>query len=310
MPAEAIHLTSLREGLACAPLPTAVRRSLARAEPTARLGALFPDLPYFAAFGRELARYVVGLPPRPSPWGARTHDDPVPVLCAFVARANRRRGEDADVSVEDARAFAVGLASHLAIDRAMHPLVNWLADRDVRERGGLHAAAHREVEKFHSICFHEAYLGDDMMGTRTLRGYLFVAGIDRLARSPVAEMARRAFADVHDGAPSARELSAWGRSYVHYTHVLASPLGARVAPPAAKEAARPRYQRGEWGTFEGELDRAITRSGAVLGRVAELVEGHGRDQTADEVGRALDGLLGGGTIDPPGSAFRPAAPSA
>lgn len=304
MPAEAVHLTCLRESAAAGALPTPVRRALSRSEQSARLGALFPDLPYFEAFARELVRYVVGLPPRSSPWGARTHEDPVRVLRAFVVRAARREGADALVPREDALAFALGFASHLAVDRAMHPLVNFLADRDVAAKGGEHSAAHREVEKFQSICFHERYLGADMMGTRTLRGYLFVAGIDRLGSSPLAAMARRAVADAFGGAPAERELAGWGRSFVHYTHVLASPLGARVAPGAAKEAARPLYLHGPWGTFERALEGAVAASARALEAVAGLFEAEGELDDA-RARAALAGALDEGTIDPPGSTFVP-----
>ena len=101
-----------------------------------------------------MVRYVVGAAPRPNPWGDRTHEDAVLLLDSVIRRAAATTGE---IVRGEAQAFALGLASHLAIDRALHPLVNWLADADVADKGVTHSSAHREVEKFQSICFHESY---------------------------------------------------------------------------------------------------------------------------------------------------------
>ncbi len=295
MPAEAIHLTSLGEGLALASLPSGARRILARSAHAARLGALFVDLPYFDAFERELVRYVARRPPRASPWGSRTHEHAVKILRAVVARA---AALPAGLRRDEARAFALGLASHLAIDQAAHPLVNWLAEKDVATSGGklTQAMAHREVEKFQSICFHEAYFGADMMGTTILASHLDVRGMERLEESAGASVGLAAMRDVLGGAPSPRELGRWGRSYMRYTRILASPIGKTIAPPKAKDAARPRYLEGTWGTFDAILERAIARSAPVL---------EGVWATLDEPSTPLRLALDEGTIDPPGSTFTP-----
>lgn len=295
MPAEGIHLTSLGEGLAVAGLATSARRVLARTAHAARLGALFVDLPYFASFERELVRYVARLAPRPSPWGDRTHEHAVKILRAVVARA---AALPAGLARDEACAFALGLASHLAIDQAVHPLVNWLAEKDVARSNGktTHAAAHREVEKFQSICFHEAYFGADMMGTSICASHLDVRGMDRLDESPVVSLALDAMADVLGSSPSRAELGRWGRSFVRYTRILASPIGKTVAPPAAKEAARPRYLEGPWGSFDAILEQAIARSAPVL---------EGVWATLESPSTPLRVPLDEGTIDPPGSTFEP-----
>jgi hypothetical protein len=231
VPAEGIHLTSLGEGLAVASLPPQARRLLARSGHAARLGAVFVDLPYFASFESELVRYVAGWPPRPSPWGDRTHESAVPILDAFVRRAAAiPAGPERDA----AWAFALGLASHLAIDQAVHPLVNWLAEKDVAESEGklTLAAAHRDVEKFHSICFHESYFGSDMMGTAAAFAHVEVREMARLDDDPTASLARAAIEDVLGSAPSREELGRWGRSFVRYARILASPVGRTVAPPS------------------------------------------------------------------------------
>lgn len=303
MPAEWIHLTSLAEGAAVAKLPTDARRVLARASHAARLGVLFVDLPYFASFEQELVRYLLHLAPQGNPWGDRTHSEAVAILVAVV----RRAAETADSFARDEnRAFALGLASHLAIDRAVHPLVNWLAERDVADglSKGNHAAAHREVEKFQSICFHETYFGGDALGTRAMSAHLGVRGMDRLERSAPAMLGIAAMHDALGSAPKLGDLARWGRSFGRYTQILASPLGKTIAPPEVKEAARPRYVHGRWGTFANVLEEAIHASVPVVETVWSMLEGPPRKLSHEDVTATLFGVFGPGTIDPPGSTFR------
>ena len=292
---------SLREGLTIASLSPAIARAVARAEHAARLGALFVDLPYFASFVEELVRYTFGLTPRANEWGDITHERAVPFLHALVRRVARA---DADATTRDeARAFTLGLASHLAIDQALHPLINWLADAEVARTGISHASAHREVEKFQSVCFQETYFGVDLMGTAPVRAHLHVAGLDRLERSAVAQVAILAMADAFGRSPSIGDVAKWGRSFVVFSKMVASPLGRRVAPPAAKEEARPRFLHGSWGSFESRLDVTIAASSRVLEAVGALIEGPPHELSLDDVRGALTGLLDAGTIDPPGSTF-------
>ncbi|AKU93896.1 hypothetical protein AKJ09_00560 [Labilithrix luteola] len=303
MPAEWIHLTSLAEGAAVSKLPVEARRILARASHAARLGVLFVDLPYFASFEQELVRYVLHLAPQGNPWGDRTHADAVGILVAVVRRA---AATPVWLERDENRAFALGLASHLAIDRAVHPLVNWLAERDVAEgrSKGNHAAAHREVEKFQSICFHETYFGSDMLGTRAMSAHLGVRGMDRLERSAPAAMGVAAMRDALGSAPSLTDLARWGRSFGRYTRILASPLGKTIAPPAVKDPARPRYLHGRWGTFSSILEEAIHASVPMLETVWSMLEGAPRELTTEEVSATLSRVFGPGTIDPPGATFR------
>lgn len=303
MPAEWIHLTSLAEGAAVANLPAEARRVLARASHAARLGVLFVDLPYFASFEQELVRYLLHVAPRGNPWGDRTHTEAVAILVAVV----RRAAETEDpLERDENRAFALGLASHLAIDRAVHPLVNWLAERDVAEglSKGNHAAAHREVEKFQSICFHETYFGSDALGTRAMSDHLAVRGMDRLERSGPAALGVAAMHDALGSAPKLGELARWGRSFGRYTQILASPLGKTIAPQDVKDAARPRYVHGRWGNFANALEEAIRSSVPVLETVWSMLEGPPRKLTTDDVSTTLFAVFGPGTIDPPGSTFR------
>jgi hypothetical protein len=289
MPAEGIHLTALREAMASPALSAPVRRRLVRRDDAARLGALVPDLAYFDRYTREVIRYVAKRPARPSPWGAAIHDGGAVALLGSLLSIARRE-HDGDLA-----AIALGLASHCAIDRTLHPLVNALAR--TYPTGASHDASHREVEKFQSVCFHERYLGRDTMGTPAITGYLAI----QLALRPdprILGWLGEAWSSALGAAPTTRELNRFLRGYAAHAWLLGTPLGKRIAPPAAKEAAGPRYLHGPWGSFEALLEAAITSSIDVLEAAGAVLDASPGD--LDAAYRALAVQLPAGTIDPQG----------
>jgi hypothetical protein len=298
MPAEGIHLTSLREARASTRLPSAARAALLRFEDEGRAGAVVLDLPYFDRYAAEVARYALGLSPRPSPFGSVVHERAaVSILVALVDAARRARSDAL-------AAVALGVASHATIDRTLHPLINALA---VRHADGLgHDASHREVEKFQSICFHEGYYGRDRMGTPGIVSLVYVPLVELFASSRVGPAVAGAFAAAMTPAPSLGELRAMGRGYEQHAWLLGSLVGKRVATEAAKERARPRFMTGPWGTFESALERAIARSVPSLELTWALYEASDADAPAARA--ALLEALPGGSIDetgPPAMLDRP-----
>lgn len=291
VPAEGIHLTALREALTAPHLGAATRRRLVRREDAARLGALLVDLPYFHRFAGEVVRYLAGIPAKPSPWGPALHEHggAVALLHELVRVARRDRDETIG-------AVALGLASHASIDRALHPLVNSLARR--HKAGKNHDASHREVEKFQSICFHEAYLGKDLMGTPTITAYLTIPLVRQLGEPRLSAQLREAWAAALGRAPSAGELAGYGRGYRMHTRLLGYAVGKRIAPAPAKERARPMYLEGGWGNFSAALESAVHASVAVLDATAAALDAEDRD--ADAALDALRATLPPGTIDPAG----------
>lgn len=309
MPTDAIHLTALREGLARARVSADARRTVARAEHAARLGAVWVDLPYYATFKSDIARYALGRALPTSHWGTETHERAVPLLRAVIRRGCAVSVRDSgEFAWCEAAAFAIGLASHLAIDRALHPLVNWLAERHTASQTRMtHEQAHREVEKFQSICFHEAYFGDDLMGTSRLAAYMHVDGIERLDRG-IGELGRGAMHDAFGSAPDPAVVRGWGNNYALYVRLLASRAGKLLAPPDAREAAVPLFLHGEWGSFAMHLERAIEASTEVIDIVWNLFQ---RPAPSDEeLKQALSGVMDDGTVDPPASTFSPPTPLA
>ncbi|HWO17903.1 MAG TPA: zinc dependent phospholipase C family protein [Kofleriaceae bacterium] len=303
MPAEGIHLTALREAMAAPTLDAPVRRLLVRRDDAARLGALVPDLPYFHRYALEVVRYLTGLPAQASPWGAAIHDGGAVVLLGSLLAVARRERDPV------LGAIALGVASHCAIDRALHPLVNALARQ---HRGALsHDAAHREVEKFQSICFHEQYLGRDTMGTSGITAYLTIHTAETWRASDrTSALLCEAWAGALSDAPGARALAGLVRGYRQHARLLGTPLGKRVAPPAAKDAARPKFLRGAWGTFEALLEDAIAASIPVVNAAGAVLEAGDSGTDAATARARLAALLPDGTIDPQGDALDLARPVA
>jgi len=290
VPAEGIHLTALREALALPQLDTPVRRRILRREDGAKLGAILVDLPYFDRFVGEVVRYLLRRPPRPSPWGIRLHEGGAVELLTgllHVARAQRD---------ETLGAIALGLASHLAMDRALHPLINALARR--HKGGPDHGASHREVEKYQSICFHERYFGKDLMGTPRLAHYLTLHLAAHLDADALARPLRDAFSLAFASAPASDELAGFGRGYGQHVRLLGSPIGRRIAPEADKEQARPLYLHGAWGTFEALLADAVAASVPVINAAGAVLDAD--DTCATAAFAALARVLPSGTIDPDG----------
>jgi len=211
MPAEGIHLTALREAMASPALAPSVRRLLVRRDDAARFGALVPDLPYFHRYVIEVIRYVARMPAQPSPWGAAIHDGGAVALLGSLLTIARRERDD------ELAAIALGLASHCAMDRALHPLINALAR--AHPVGRSHDASHREVEKFQSICFHERYLGSDTMGTPAITGFLMIRIVSHLDDRRTS-LVREAWLTALGSAPTPGELLGFRRGYRAHTRLL------------------------------------------------------------------------------------------
>ena len=287
MPAEGIHLTALREALMSPALDASVRRRVLRRDDAARLGALLVDLPYFHRFAGEVVRYVLGVPARPSPWGAALHEGAAIDLLTAVLRVARHSSD------ETFGAIALGLASHLAMDRALHPLINALARKNPVGRD--HGSAHREVEKFQSICFHERYFGRDLMGTPAIQHYLHIHLVSALDDEALARPLREAFEAATGRPMSGRELIGFGRGYRQHTRLLGSAIGKRIAPEAEKERARPIYLSGAWGDFASHLADAVAASVPVINAAGAVLDAAVADE--DAAFAALARVLPPGTID-------------
>ena len=272
MPVEAVHLSAFLDSVAgsrAEPLFADPRR-----RDLGRLGALIIDLPYFEHFPRGVARYLLKRPTATSRWGELLHlTRPVEVAHSFFESVRGLRAQPRCSSrADDLLAVCLGYVSHLAVDRSLHPLVNRLA-RECAERDGRAPGHHHgEVEKFHSVLFHEARLGFDFMGRRELREHIAVDAHAIHGDPTLRDAWLGGLGQALGRAPSASELKRWAKGYGQFVALVSSPFGKLIAPEAQKERARHQVYVGSWGSFDQRFDEAVTRSRESMDAALAAVE--------------------------------------
>jgi Zinc dependent phospholipase C len=264
MPVEAIHVSAFSDSLTGSLAPARLRQGPLNA--LAKLGALVIDFPYFERFPLGVLRYLLKQPTAQSAWGDVLHKGtPVRAAVSMLQAARSLRAEGKSEQAERVLAFALGFVSHLAVDRSMHPLVNRMArDRSIR-LGGDAAHHHTEIEKFHSVLFHEERLGFDFMGKPALREHTEVDA-HAIHRDPTLS---RAFAGALSEATSLQTspglLAGWARGYRQYVWLVSGPAGKRLVPEQVKELVRSElYQGSPFGDFSDAYAEAVARSRQAL----------------------------------------------
>ena len=292
MPAEAIHLSALDDTLARDPaLARAVGADAYRR--LLRLGAVWIDLAYFDHFALGVARYLLGRPITTSAVGDRLHQtEPMRLGKLLLHEAARLRARPSTRAEGDrVLALASGYFSHAAVDARLHPLVNRYASERARRLSDRPARQHNEVEKFHSILFHEERLGFDFMGDARLLEYI---GIDTALIAdggPIDRALAAAIAGVHGEAPSGRERRRWARGYDQYTRLLASPFGRLIMPARVKAEVRGEVYAPPGARFVDHYADAVERSLAHMRAAVAYAE------TLDDA--AFDREVPEGSIDDP-----------
>lgn len=289
MPAEAIHLSALADSIPGSRASASLSSRQALAD--ARLGAVLIDFPYFDRFALGVVRYLAKRPVAVSPWGDAFHQRaPVAIGKGMLRSARRLRAEKGTRGdAERVLAVALGYCSHLAVDTEIHPLVNRLAKTRADRLGDVAARQHNEVEKFHSILFHEERFGFDFMGRRELREHIAV-DVDTATRfPPVADAWRAGITTAIDQTPSDRERARWGRGYRQYVALLSSPLGKTLMPERVKEEVRGEVYDG--ASFRACFDRAVASSRQYMDAALDFAE------SADDT--AFDAVVPEGSIDDP-----------
>lgn len=297
MPAEAIHLSALDDSLARAPahLRDAIARPALR--DAARVGALFVDLPYFSGFWLSVARYVLRRPPQLSAWGETFHQRaPIAVGRALAIRGARlRRAKQTSAEGDYLLALALGYASHAAVDRSLHPLVNRLARARAEASGRSHLQEHQDVEKFQSLLFHDQRLGKDFMGEPEIAAYISVDVTPLWSRGEVSRGVQDALREALGVRPGARAFRAWAKGYAAYVKLLGSKWGKRVAPPEERE--RERSSLYDAPGFPAAFEAAVATSVKWM----ENLAAYAADGTFDgSANAALETVIPEGTLDPLG----------
>ncbi|MDB4973109.1 MAG: hypothetical protein JWN48_1450 [Myxococcaceae bacterium] len=260
MPVEAIHISAFSDSLSGSLVPESMQRGPLRA--LGKLGALVIDFPYFEHFPLGVLRYLLKRPTAQSAWGDALHKGtPVAGACSMLSAVHALRAAGQRDDAERVLALALGYVSHLAVDRSMHPLINRMArDRSAR-LGGDPAHHHTEIEKFHSVLFHEQRLGFDFMGKPALREYIEVDA-HAIHRDPVLARAYTAALRAATGlAADAPLLRGWARGYRQFVWLVSSPVGRRLVPESVKEVVRSEvYEASPYGDFVAAYAEVVGRS--------------------------------------------------
>ena len=296
MPAEAIHLSALEDSFKGPGLALRLAAGVEDRERASmlRVGAVLIDLAYFDRFALGVLRYLLGRPLATSPIGDQLHQITPVRLCKLILRRAALLRAQPSTRKDGGRLLAVGLGylSHIAVDSSLHPLVNQLAGVRAKRLGDRPARQHNEVEKFHSILFHEERLGYDFMGDARLVAHITVDGDVIRGGGAIAVAFRDALVTVHSAAPPDRVLARWIRGYAQYTQLLASRFGKRLMPQAVKDEVRGEVYDAPYGRFVDHYARAVLRSRSYL----EAGLAFAADGDSDD---AFDRVVPEGSIDDP-----------
>ncbi len=234
------------------------RAALAEEPVYARLGAMLPDLPYYHNLAFKALSYSLGKKTTGSSWAHLVHgDSPGEFFARFIEACHQYPGP---LSRNERLALVLGLASHEGADSAIHPLVNWCADRDQAEKGGLHSHHHVMAEKHQSLFFHLERFGEDVVGSRTLWEQSRVtkkrSWVRLAAEAPVVEIVRTAFELTHGASPSSKEVARWIRAFSHFGLAMSSMLARRDSMKFRGEEIKRRYYRNESFDFDDFFEAA------------------------------------------------------
>lgn len=272
MPVEAIHLSALSDALRLLALPQAFATGEVRE--AARLGAVAIDFPYFDRFAISVARYYMKLPTATSHWGDLFHETRPVGVCKELLRQARmlRASAQARQSGERLLAFALGYVSHVAVDRALHPLVNELARARAERLADSPLRQHTEVEKFQSVLFHEERLGFDFMGRPALRQHISVDTGALTRDFWLCEAYRSALARAVGEAPTKDLLARWTRGYAQYTWLVSSPAGKTLVPEKVKRLVRAEVYDGPQVNFAAAYATAVEGCKTALAVALDFAE--------------------------------------
>lgn len=295
MPVEAVHLSGLVDSVAES--SHWVRRATSGPFHRAtRLGALFVDLPYFDRFSQAVVRYALRTPQTPSVWGDVFHQrTPIALGIALAESGHKLAQQSATKEAgQTLMALSLGYISHAALDTSMHPHINRLARERAARTGLAPSVEHQEIEKFHSLLFHEQRFGCDLMGTQKMRVYIEVDASILADPGPLSDAVQRAIVSLHGKSPSLQDFRRYASGYVSYSRLIGNSIvGPRIGPKSQREAARAEVFSAF--DFPVRFAQAVALSRRYLDALGAYLADGVFDQSAK---RALAAILPEGSIDP------------
>jgi hypothetical protein len=309
MPAPQLHLT-FGETLAREPGLADPLRAACRAEPRyTRLGAIFHDLPYYGNMVLMAIRYGLRLPAEESYWGTKIHEDrPDEFLARFVGTA---RTIDNALTRNERLAIVAGICSHVALDLALHPLVNYIARRDQREEGGAESHHHRLAEKFHALFYHLDSRGRDLIGSAEMHEKTLVARRSSLVwlavERPLVDLAVTSYRAMWNDSPSRRQWMGWVRSFAHFGRMVGHRWAHKNSLRLRTDANREHYFACRDFDFYAFWEAGRLRGIQIANRAYELFE---RADFSDEArARFVKDVAFDGTLGEPFGRYGPKLPA-
>ena len=265
MPAPQLHLTFGELVAHHADISPSVRAAVAREPVYTHLGSIFHDMPYYGNMIAEAIRYAARRPAIDAPWAYRMHCmRPDRFVASYIASARTTEG----LTRDERLALIAGLLSHCALDLTLHPLVNWIARRDVRLHGGHETFNHRVTEKYHSLFFHLERFGEDTIGSPGFKLKTQVVKQGSLGgpvEPQILHFMRGAYAGAFGEAPAPERWSTWARNFRHFGLLMSTKICSRNSKKkGSDQGVRERYFSSEsfdFNTWYAHSER----------RLAELV---------------------------------------
>jgi hypothetical protein len=262
MPAPQLHLSFANTIAHASGVRPELRLACAAEPEYTRLGAIVHDLPYYGNMLVEAVRYGLGGTPTDEPWAYRMHSvRPARFVASYIRAAATATGPFCRA---ERLALVGGLLSHCALDLSLHPLVNYCARRDAAAHGGHESVHHRMAEKYHALFLHLERLGEDPIGTPTIREWTRVTKEGSLVRAHVEPslvgFIRDAYQGAYGGAPDGKRWAGWVRSFRHFGELIAGPWAARNSRIKRGPGLRARYYENEvfrFGEFYACAERRL-----------------------------------------------------
>lgn len=273
MPGASLHLTHSELLAEETRLPATLRQAMSEEITYTRLGAVFPDLPFYTNIVAMMLNYWLEMPAENCPLGWQMHRyNPQLFAWHFLASTKREHILDEKKRL----ALLGGFFSHVALDLEIHPLVNWISRRDAQNNGGHESHHHRLVEKYQSLFFHRDFEGRDILGRSRFfleRAYVtekppfFRLNLDQPIVHWSTDMLRGYFLEA---GPTSQQFAHHLRAFRHFTFMVSLPPLRKNSDKLGTPAARQHYYECEEFSFPQYWQYGYERSVQLLSLAYEF----------------------------------------
>lgn len=261
MPALLLHLTLAKELTSRNDAPPLLQRAAVQEQGAFMLGAILPDLPYHAHFGRQMMRHLLRHPYLQTEWGDIFHFRGTGQL-ALALLSHAKRQQLSGAACDKVLALAAGYLSHYAIDKFSHPIINLLTAKLSPSTNEPQPILHNRLERYQSLLYHWDRFHHDISGTSYARKIIGqVAGANLFhptLEESLWQPLRIALLETHAHTPSIPQVKDWLWGIAAYGHVMASPMGLLERLPEDQTELRSTYFQGPGVDLLSPLHMALS----------------------------------------------------